>query len=237
MFSESSLSQISWRKISLFLQCQRCFYKEQCLHMKRPDVDPDCFSLNSAVDILWKKELDSCRTDGKVHPLLLKNDIFAVPFVSEKIDEWRDYKRGLRVADTVNNFELYGVVDDVLINGNKELVVIDYKTTANPAYVWAEPRSLRGRTNQLQLSFYAYLLRKGGYAVADVSYIICNLALCDRPSFQQSLEFESTVSTYAVDYVKTENVLRQIRCCLDQGTVPCVSQWCNYCKYELGEGG
>ena len=229
------VEQISWRKFNLFLQCQRCFYKEQCLQMKRPETDPDCFSLNNAVDTLWKRELDACRTEGVTHPLFFKHKINAVPFVSDKIDDWRDYKRGIRVADDANNFELYGVIDDVLINDDQELVVIDYKTTANPVYVLADPQSLRGKVNKRQLSFYAYLLRKSGYKMANVSYIVCNLALCDRPAFQQSLEFESSVSAYPVDYLGVENTLRQIRCCLDKASIPCASSWCKYCSYELGE--
>jgi hypothetical protein len=48
--------KLSRSKIDLFLECPRCFYLDNKLGLKRPPGYP--FALNSAVDLLLKKEFD-----------------------------------------------------------------------------------------------------------------------------------------------------------------------------------
>lgn len=48
--------KLSRSKIDLFLNCPRCFYLDRRLGVGRPPGSP--FALNSAVDVLFKKEFD-----------------------------------------------------------------------------------------------------------------------------------------------------------------------------------
>src|SRR4029077_16162998 len=102
---KSPSQQLSWSKVNLFLQCARCFYKEQALRMKRPGMDSDSFSLNNAVDTLWKKEFDVYRVQQIPHPIMIKNKIEAVPFKHEQFESWRNYRSGgVRFVDPDNAF-------------------------------------------------------------------------------------------------------------------------------------
>ena len=83
--------KLSRSKISLFLNCPRCFYLDRRLGIGRPPGFT--FNLNSAVDALLKKEFDLHRAKEKAHPLIEKYGIDAVPFQDPRMDEWRDSLR------------------------------------------------------------------------------------------------------------------------------------------------
>src|SRR5271163_4308235 len=80
--------KISRSKIELFMQCPRCFWLDARLRIKRPNGPP--FSLNKAVDELLKKEFDSYRKKAEPHPIMLDNQIKAVPFEHQDLDKWRE---------------------------------------------------------------------------------------------------------------------------------------------------
>src|SRR5580693_4904197 len=79
---------LSRSKIDLFMECQRCFYIDNKLGVARPPGFP--FNLNSAVDALLKKELDTYRAKGTQHPLAKQYNLDAIPLAHEKMDEWRN---------------------------------------------------------------------------------------------------------------------------------------------------
>src|SRR5205814_7838592 len=84
--------RLSRSKISLFLDCPRCFYIDNKLGTARPPGYP--FNLNSAVDALLKKEFDMHRAQKSQHPLMKAYGRDAVPFAHARMDEWRDSMRG-----------------------------------------------------------------------------------------------------------------------------------------------
>ena len=84
--------RLSRTRLDLFLECPRCFYFDRRLGVDRPPGFP--FSLNSAVDLLLKKEFDSYRAKGESHPVMRSEGIDAIPFQHEKLNEWRDALRG-----------------------------------------------------------------------------------------------------------------------------------------------
>src|SRR3989338_5529908 len=95
--------KISRSKIDLFLNCPRCFYLDLRRGVSRPPGFP--FTLNTAVDILLKKEFDIHRAQGTAHPLMKAYGIKAVPLAHEKIDEWRDaLRRGITHHHPATNF-------------------------------------------------------------------------------------------------------------------------------------
>src|SRR3989339_1504825 len=84
--------KLSRSKLDLYMSCPRCFYLDNRLGVARPPGYP--FALNSAVDYLLKKEFDIHRAKDQAHPLMTAYGIDAVPYNSEKINEWRDALRG-----------------------------------------------------------------------------------------------------------------------------------------------
>ena len=121
--------KLSRTKIENFIKCPRCFYMDRRLGIAQPPGFP--FTLNSAVDCLLKKEFDIYRSKQKIHPLMDHYGLKAVPFRDEKMDEWRENFVGVQFLHKPTNFLVFGAVDDVWINENKELIVVDYKATSS----------------------------------------------------------------------------------------------------------
>lgn len=202
--------------------------------MKRPGTDPDSFSLNNAIDILWKKEFDVYRDQQIPHPIMTKNNIEAIPFKNELFDNWRDYKAGgIRFVDSNNGLEFFGIIDEILINSDNELIIIDYKATAKKGKTILNDSNKWLISNKRQMSFYAFLFKKHGYKVHSTGYFIYSIANNDKPFFNQKLEFESTVLSYELDDSWVEQIIQEIRICLNQPDAPRPAADCNFCKFNL----
>ena len=103
--------KLSRSKLELFTQCPRCFYLDRRLGVGR--VGFPAFTLNSATDTLLKKEFDIHRADQTPHRLMAANNIDAVPFQHEMIDEWRENFKGVQYLHEPTNLLITGAVDDL----------------------------------------------------------------------------------------------------------------------------
>ena len=119
---------LSRSKIDLFLNCPRCFYVDRRLGTGRPPGYP--FAINSAVDLLLKKEFDILRAKGEKHPLQKEYKIDAIPVPHKDLDDWRNNFKGVRFYHKPTNFIIFGAIDDLWINSKDEYIVVDYKATA-----------------------------------------------------------------------------------------------------------
>ena len=190
------------------------------------------FNLNSAVDTLLKKEFDSYRKMQKPHPLLIKNNIDAIPFEHEKMDEWRDsLRRGIQYHDKKTNLIITGGVDDIWINPNGDLIIVDYKATSKKEAVSIDADWQIGYKRQMSL--YAWLFKKNNFKVADTGYFVYCNGLTDRPKFDQKLEFDISLLPYKIDDSWVEDAIREAHACLNSETVPTHSVDCDYCQYVL----
>ena len=125
---DEGIFKLSRSKIDLFLNCPRCFYLDRRLGVGRPPMFP--YTLNSAVDALLKKEFDIHRSKGEAHPMMEHYKIDAIPFKHEKMDEWRNNFTGIQYLHKSTNLLIFGAIDDVWINPDKELIIVDYKSTS-----------------------------------------------------------------------------------------------------------
>lgn len=226
--------QLSWSKVNLFIQCPRCFYREQILGKKRPGIDPDVFSLNKAVDTLWKKEFDEYREKQLPHPIMAAHNIDAVPLKYYLLSDWRNYKAGgIRFFDDSSGIEFFGVVDDIWINSSNELIIVDYKATSKQKrYVAIDITDKWKNSNQLQIEFYASLFRKNGYLVNDTGYLICSFVQ-DKKAFDQRLDFESYLQPCVINDAWVEVIINDIRSCLEQDKMPPFNENCEFCKFII----
>ncbi|HZW60652.1 MAG TPA: PD-(D/E)XK nuclease family protein [Candidatus Babeliales bacterium] len=229
------MPQLSWSKINLFMQCQRCFYKVEVLKRKHPGVDPDAFALNNAVDNLWKKESDIYREKQLPHPIMTANNIIAVPYNNPKIRIWRDYRAGgIRCIDTTNNFELFGVIDDIWINQQEELIIVDYKATEKHKNNSNNSNQKKwDSNNNNQMAFYGSLLKNNGYRVHNIGYFVQSSANRDKPTFNQRLEFETLIQPCVLNDGWVETTLGEIRQCINQEKIPEATEDCVHCKFDL----
>lgn len=221
--------RLSRSKIDLFINCQRCFWLDRRLGIGQPPGYP--FSLNSAVDLLLKKEFDIHRARGNAHPLMKEYNIDAVPLAHEKIDEWRDaMRRGITHHHQPTNLLVTGGVDDVWVNKNGEYIIVDYKSTSKVGEISIDAEWQMGYKRQMEI--YQWLFAQNGYDVSKTGYFVYCNGKTDNEAFDGKLEFDIVVIPYKGDTSWISDTLTDIRNCLDKNNPPLASENCDYCRYR-----
>ncbi len=220
--------RLSRTKIELFIGCPRCFYLDRRLGIDRPPGFP--FNLNSAVDTLLKKEFDLYRAKGTAHPFMKTYGVDAVPFQHEKIEEWRDArKRGITYLHQPTNLLITGGVDDVWINPDRELIIVDYKSTSKNGEVdigadWQ-------MSYKRQMEVYQWLFRRNNFKVSSTGYFVYCNGITDKESFNNKLEFNIKLIPYEANDAWVEETIHDIHKCLLSHNIPDLEEECDYCQY------
>jgi len=222
--------KLSRTKIELFTQCQRCFYLDCCRGVSRPKGPP--FALNSAVDLLLKKEFDTYRVRQVAHPLMKAYGIDAVPFKHERMEEWRDaLKRGVATLHTSTNLFIRGGIDDVWVSPSGELIIVDYKATSKEGKITLDDEWKIQYKRQMEI--YQWLFRQNGFKVSDVGYFVYVNGKTDKEAFDGKLEFDVAIIPYTGSDEWIDGVLHDIKACLMSDKIPEGSSNCEYCSYML----
>ncbi|MCL5875633.1 MAG: PD-(D/E)XK nuclease family protein [Candidatus Dependentiae bacterium] len=221
--------RISWSMVNLFFECPRCFYKMMVLGKKRPSLEQDLFTINNTVDSLLKSDFDTYRNRQIPHPLMAAYNIEAVPLANGILLQWRDFNQGgISVYHESSGFNLCGVLDDVWINDDGELIIVDYKVTSKDI-------SLGQRnvipTHGRQLDMYAYILRAKGLPVHATGYCIYNTASKRQASFDQRVEFDSIIKPHAINGAWIEPAILDMYQCIAQKSMPLANRRCHYCAF------
>jgi hypothetical protein len=219
--------RVSRSKIDLFVECPRCFYLDRRLGVSRPQGFP--FNLNSAVDILLKKEFDIHRKQGTPHPLMESYGIDAVPFQDSRMDTWRNTFKGVEFFHEPTNFVVFGGVDDVWQNSDKELIVVDYKATSKDSEVNLDAEWQEGYKRQMEV--YQWLLRNNDLKVSDTGYFVYCNGKRDREAFDGKLEFDIKIIPYTGSDKWIPKTLLNMKKCLDEDEIPKSAPNCEYCSY------
>ena len=223
--------RISRSKIDLFLKCPRCFYLDRRLGLGRPSMPG--WALNSAVDALLKNEFDLLRKKGEAHKLMKQYKIDAVPFGHPDLAEWRDdvYRyKGASVIHRPTNLEICGIIDDVWVNKEKELLIVDYKSTSTSKEISLEDEYKQGYKKQMEV--YQWIFRQMDFKVNDTGYFVFANAGKNRPSFDGRLEFEMTIIPYQANDSWVEPTIFEIKKCLDSDQIPAAGEDCEHCAYR-----
>ncbi|MFI5270768.1 MAG: PD-(D/E)XK nuclease family protein [Candidatus Saccharimonadales bacterium] len=224
--------KVSRSKIELFMQCPRCFWIDVRLKITRPNTPP--FNINKAIDELFKKEFDTYRTKGKPHPIMLDNQIKAIPYEHEDLNTWRANFTGVTTLHKPTNLWVFGAVDDVWVNEDGELIVVDYKATSK-----SSPVSLDADwqiSYKRQMEVYQWLLRMNNFTVSDIGYFVYTNAKMDMSGFNDRLEFDTKLIAYSGDDGWVEPTLKKMKECMDSDKMPPVGEAamggiCDYCSY------
>jgi CRISPR/Cas system-associated exonuclease Cas4 (RecB family) len=219
--------RISRSKIDLFVECPRCFYLDRRLGVSRPQGFP--FNLNSAVDLLLKKEFDIHRKQGTPHPLMESYNIDAIPFADERMEKWRENFTGVETFFEPANFVVFGAVDDIWIDKEKNLIVVDYKATSKDSEVNLDAEWQEGYKRQMEV--YQWLLRHNDLKVSDTGYFVYCNGKRDREAFDGKLEFDIKIIPYTGSDKWIEKTLLIMKKCLDDERIPKASSNCEYCSY------
>ncbi len=228
---QTTVFKLSRSKIELFMQCPRCFWLDVRLKIKRPNGPP--FQINKAVDELLKKEFDNYRAKGEPHPLMVDNQIKAVPFAHQDLAKWRANFTGVSTLHQSTNLHIFGAIDDVWINDKGELIVVDYKATAKASEVTLDAEWQISYKRQMEV--YQWLLRQNGFKVNDTAYFIYTNGRLDVDGFFDRIEFRTKVIPYKANDNWIEPTLKKMKSTMD-GSIPAVGKAamggdCEFCTY------
>ncbi len=221
---------ISRSKIDLFLECPRCFYLDKKLGIKRPGMPG--FALNSAVDVLLKKEFDLLRKKKEKHQLMIKYRVNAIPYDHPDLSIWRDdvnKKKGISFFHYPTNLEITGIVDDVWINEKEELIIVDYKSTSTSAKIDLNDKYKQGYKRQIEV--YQWIFSQKGFKVSQTCYFVYANASKNRDRFDGKLEFDLEIIPYNGSYDWVEPLIYKIKEVLDSQNIPSSGSDCQYCQF------
>lgn len=222
------LFKFSRTKLENFMSCPRCFYLDRRLGIKQPDGLP--FTLNVAVDGLLKREFDLYRAKQKIHPLMEKYAIPAVPFRHEKLDDWRNNFHGIQMLHKKTNFLVFGAIDDVWAHPDGNLSIVDYKATAKKGDL-----SLNEEWHvawKRQMEIYQWLFRQNGFRISDTGYFVYCNGKKDCEKFDARLEFNIEIHAYQGNDNWVEQELIKAKDCLDRSQIPDYTDDCGFCQYQ-----
>ena len=223
--------KLSRSKIELYMQCQRCFWLDIRLKIKRPDGPP--FQINKAIDELFKKEFDTYRAKGEPHPMMTDNQIKAVPLQHENMDKWRHNFTGVTTLHEPTNLHIFGAVDDLWIDEDGQVIVVDYKATAKDKEVSLDADWQICYKRQMEV--YQWLLRQNDLLVSDVGYFVYTNGRLDLDGFFDRVEFRTKVIPYTGDDSWVEPTIIKMKASME-GEMPPVGDSimggpCEYCTY------
>ncbi|MBU1255702.1 PD-(D/E)XK nuclease family protein [Patescibacteria group bacterium] len=219
--------KLSRSKIDLFINCPRCFYIDRKLGVNRPPMFP--YTLNSAVDTLLKKEFDVHRIEKKAHPMMEHYNINAIPFEHEKMNNWRNAFVGVQYLHKPTNFLVFGAIDDIWINPQKELMIVDYKSTAKAGEITLDADWQISYKRQMEI--YQWLFRKNDFKVSNTGYFVYANGKRDKEAFDKKLEFDVYVLLYNGNDDWVEKAITDAHQCLMSNEIPQADKDCDYCQY------
>ena len=148
----------------------------------------------------------------------------------EKINEWRDTRKGVQYFHEPTNLLIMGAIDDVWINPQEELIVVDYKATSKNGEVSIDADWQIVYKRQMEI--YQWLLRKNGFKVSKTGYFVYCNGRTDRRAFDKKIEFDIKIIPYNGNDSWIEKALLDIKECLMSNQIPNPGQDCDYCKYR-----
>lgn len=201
------------------------------MKIKRPDGPP--FSINKAIDELFKKEFDSYRAKGEPHPMMLDNQIKAIPYAHDDLDIWRTNFTGVSALHEPTNLHVFGAVDDIWVNDDGELIVVDYKATAKVKEVTLDSDWQISYKRQMEV--YQWLLRQNGFAVHNTGYFVYTNGRMDLDGFNDRVEFRTKIIPYTGDDSWVAPTLVKMKQCMDGDMPPvgvaAMGGECDFCSY------
>lgn len=229
---------ISRSKVDMFTECPRCSYLDLRLGVKRPSMPS--FTLNNAVDELFKREFDVHRAAGTAHPLMKSYGLDAVPFKDGRMEEWRDaLRRGIKTHHLESNLILRGGIDDVWVTPDGELILVDYKATSKKEGPKTEDDLYDSYKKQIEV--YQWLFRQNGFKVSPTGFFVYANGKSDKEAFDAKLEFEIVLIPYTGNDSWVAPTLVRMKETLMSDDIPDVGTSfgggpCEHCGYREAAG-
>jgi len=225
---------ISRTAVDEFLSCKRCFYLGRVMGLRDFKTLP--LTLASTNDRQVKDEFNKFRDEEKPHPVMIENNLNAIPYKDESIKSWTG--GGIKFVNEELNFKLTGKLDDVWVIKNSkpaELIIVDYKTQAKSGKVdklkyFVDPFH---KGYKFQLEFYRYLFIKKGLRVFPKGYLLVYNAIQERKEFGKEMKFERVLIDFKFEK-KTEyfdKIIKEMKKIMDNDEIPDSEPSCLNCAY------
>lgn len=230
--------KVSRSKIDLFCECERCSYLDLRLGIKRPSGPS--FTLNNAVDELFKREFDAHRVAATTHPLMKAYGLDAVPFADNRMDEWRDaLRRGIAYLHKPTNLLIRGGIDDVWVTPDGELIIVDYKATSKKIGPSSEDDLYDSYKRQMEI--YQWLFRMNDFSVSSTGYFVYANGKSDKEAFDAKLEFDIELIPYTGSDTWVEPTVVRLKEMLMSDEIPPIGTAfgggpCDFCTYRDAAG-
>jgi len=220
--------RLSPSTVSLFRECPRCFWLALNQKIYRPrGIFP---SLPGGMDLVIKTYFDGYRKRGAMPPEIagkVRGKLFED---LGTLEQWRNWKLGLRYEDKESGGILSGALDDCLVDGDPNgsgsgqalYMPLDYKTRGG---------DLRGgeeKYYQHQLDIYTLMLKENGLAVAGVAYLLYYIP--KEVSEDGMVHFDVIPHEVKTDPEMARATLRNAVACL-RGPKPEKHARCEYCGW------
>jgi hypothetical protein len=213
-------------KLELYVECARCFYDEVVYGLRR--VSGPAFTLNIAVDALFKREFDHYRALGQPHPLFATVGLDAVPLQDERLERWRNAFKGARYTCATTGWSLTGGLDDVWQAPDGTVYVADYKATAKDAEVTAEGLYPGYRR---QMEIYQWLLQAEGCTVSDTAWFVYANGVGALDRFDDRLTFRTKLVRYDGDRSWVPGAFIEAVQLVESRRRPLPAEACSWCRY------
>jgi len=223
------MKKISRFGVESFIKCPKCFVLNYRHKIKAPFKQ---FTLNDAVDNLFKNEFDGYRQKGEPHPIFIENKLDFIPFNHPQINDWRNNRKGVYYYNEKHDFTFHGAVDDVWQNKDGELIIADVKATAinvfDPEKRMQEPY-IDGYIRQLEM--YQWLFRHNGFEVSDKAYLLYVNGKKNEQEFNDSLKFDHYLIEIKGDDSWVEDKTLEAVKTMRDNQLPASSSTCEDCHY------
>jgi hypothetical protein len=220
--------QLSRSKLDLYLECRRCFHEDVVRRNPRPSGPS--FTLNIAVDELFKREFDAYRARREPHPLFASVGLDAVPLADPRMDAWRTNFTGVRWLDPESGWTLCGAIDDLWIDATGRVMVADYKATSKAGEITTA--SLYPGYKR-QMDVYQYLLAQQGLEVSDRAWFVYANGLKSEDGFHDVLRFRTRLVPYDGDRSWVLAAFRAAVSLVLSGEIPEPGPECAWCRYAM----
>jgi len=223
---EKRLIRLSPSTVSLFRECPRCFWRAMNQNIHRPrGIFP---SLPGGMDLIIKTYFDGYRKKGDMPPEV-RGKVRGRLFEDlGTLEQWRNWRLGLRYEDKESGGVLSGALDDCLVDGDPNdpgsglYIPLDYKTRGG---------DLRGgeeKYYQHQLDIYTLMLQENGYKTAGIAYLLYFIPKLVTEG--GTVRFDVIPHEVKTDAEMARQTLREAITCL-RGTIPNSHSTCEYCSW------
>ena len=224
--------RISRSKIELFQRCPRCFWLDVNAKIKQPSGPP--FSLNVAVDHLFKNEFDAYRGGNVVPPRLAAAGINCIPAAHPELEKWRYNFKGVSAKHNSTGLELFGAIDDLWVDDVGIHYVVDYKATSKNEEVSIDADWQIAYKRQVE--FYQWLLRRNGLQMSNRAWFVYANGIKDDGPFDNVLRFRTKLISYDGNDAWVDPTITSAHACLAQIAAPQPDGNCPYCEYVAKVG-